>query len=142
VSENGGFGRGRGGQDNETACDVREDWKVFENCLGFNPICAKHAFFMTGISHKQVAKSSCQKPMWQILKNLSKCFFQLEGLLASKSRRESRSILSKLATGASTREPVAKMSHENAKNLEILNFFEVFFAIGGSARQGVVKVSE
>ena len=94
------------------------------------------------MSHKQVAKSSHQKPMWQILKNLSKCFFQLEGPLTSKSRRESQSILSKLATGASTREPVAKMSHENAKNLEILNFFEVFFAIEGSARQGVVKVSE
>ena len=66
VSENGGFGRGRGGQDNEIASDVRENWKVFENCLGFNPICAKHAFFTTRMSRKQVTRSSCQNPVWQI----------------------------------------------------------------------------
>ena len=29
ASENGGFGRGRGGQDNEITCEVRENWKVF-----------------------------------------------------------------------------------------------------------------
>ena len=46
VSENGCFGRGRDRQDNETARDVGENWKVFENCLEFNPICAKQAFFL------------------------------------------------------------------------------------------------
>ena len=56
MSKNGDFGRGRGGQDNEGARDARENRKVFENCLVFNPICAKHAFFMTGLTREQVAK--------------------------------------------------------------------------------------
>ena len=78
---------------------------------------------MTGLSREQVASSSRQKIMWQILKNLSKCFSWLEGPLASKLWRESRNSLSKLTTRASTREPVAKQSHENAKNPEFWNFF-------------------
>ena len=56
-------------------------------------------------------------------KNLSKYFSWLEGLLASKLR----SILSKLTTRASTLEPVAKLSHENAKNPDFLKFFQSLF---------------
>ena len=56
VSENEGFGRGRGGQDNEDARDVRKNIKVFENFLGFNPICAKHVIFGTGLTYERVAK--------------------------------------------------------------------------------------
>ena len=123
VRENGGFGRGRGGQDDEKARDARENWKVFENCLEYNPICAKHAFFATGMSREQVAKSSRQNPVTQILKNLSKCFSLLGSPLASRLGRESQSILSKLATRASTRKLVAKLSRENAKNPEILKIF-------------------
>ena len=93
VRENGGFGRGRGKQDNEKACDAWENWKVFENCLEYDPICAKHMFFETGMSREQVTKLGHQKPV--CLKNLSKCFSRLEGPLASKSQKESRSILSK-----------------------------------------------
>ena len=130
VSENGGFGRGRSGRDNETAHDARENWNFFENCLGFNLICAKHTFFATGISRKQVARSNCQKPVWQILKNLSECFSQLKGPLESKSRRESRNILSKLATGTSTHEPVAKVSRENAKNPKNWNVSKSFSWLG------------
>ena len=52
VSENGGFGRERGGQDNEDAHDVRENWKVFENCLGFSHICAKHVIFATSLTRE------------------------------------------------------------------------------------------
>ena len=118
VSENGGFRRGIGGKDNETAHDARENWKFFENCLVFNPICAKHAFFATGMSREQVARSSRQNPMWQIVQNLSKCFSRLKGPLTS----ESRSILSKLVTEASTREPIAKVRRENAKTPKNLKF--------------------
>ena len=64
MSEDGGLGRGRGGQDNETTRDARENWKVFENYLEFNPICAKHVFFVTRISREQVARSSHQNPVW------------------------------------------------------------------------------
>ena len=64
------------------------------------------------------------------MKNLTKCFLRLEGLLASKSWRELRSILNKLATGASTREPVAKVSRENDKNLENWNFSKSFSRLG------------
>ena len=123
VSENGGFGTRRGGQVNETASDVRENWKAFENRLGFNPICAKHAFFTTRISHEKFSKSIRQNPMSQILKNLSKCILRLEGPLMSKSWKVSQSILSKLVTGAFTQKQVAKLSRENAKNTKILKFF-------------------
>ena len=61
MSENGGFERGRGGQDNEIARDARENRKAFENFLGFHPICAKHTFFPTGMNRKQVAKIPCDK---------------------------------------------------------------------------------
>ena len=56
MSENEGFGRGRGGQDNEDARDVRKNIKVFENFLGFNPIYAKHVIFGTGLTYERVAK--------------------------------------------------------------------------------------
>ena len=75
------------------------------------------------MSREQVAKSSRQNPVTQILKNLSKCFSRLGSLLVSKLRRELRIILSKLATRASTYEPIAKLSHKNTKNLVILKFF-------------------
>ena len=77
--------------------------------------------------------TSCQKPMWQILKNLSKYFSQLEGPLTSKSRRESWSILSKLrdfTTRASTREPIAKLNRENAKNPDFWKFSKSFLWLG------------
>ena len=131
VRENGGFGRGRGKQDNEKACDAWENWKVFENCLEYDPICAKHMFFETGMSREQIAKSSRQKPLTQILKNLSKCFSRLGSPLASKSRRKLQIILSKLVTGASTRKPIAKLGHGNVKNPEIFKFFYVFFVTRG-----------
>ena len=79
----------------------------------------QNVFFATRMSREHVAKSSRQNPMWQILKNISKCFSWLEGPLASKSR----SILSKLATRGSTYKPAAKLSHKNAKNPKILKFF-------------------
>ena len=75
MRENGGFGRGRGGQDNENACDARENWnarenwKVFENRLGFNPICAKHTFFATEMSREQVNKITWHK-FWKICLSL------------------------------------------------------------------------
>ena len=75
------------------------------------------------MSREQVAMSSRQNPVTQILKKLSKCFLRLGSPLASKSQRESRTILSKLATKASTRKPKEKLSHENAKNSKILKFF-------------------
>ena len=71
VRENGGFGRGRGGQDKVCGRDVRENWKVFENCHGFKPICAKHMIFATGMSCEQVANMSRQNPLTKFLKNLS-----------------------------------------------------------------------
>ena len=37
--------------------------KVFENCPENYPYCAKHVYFATGVSRKQVAKSSRQKPV-------------------------------------------------------------------------------
>ena len=123
VSENEGFGWGRGRQDKVCACEVRENWKVFENCHGYNPIYAKHAIFVTGMSCEQVAKTSCQNPLTKFLKNLFKCFSQLESSLVSKSWRETWIILCKLATRAFTHEQVAKLSHEKTKNQEILKFF-------------------
>ena len=47
VSDNKGFGRGRGKQDKVCARDVRENWKDFKNFLRFNLICAKHMIFAT-----------------------------------------------------------------------------------------------
>ena len=91
VSEHSEFGRRRDGQGNEESQYAREKWKVFENCPENSPHCAKHAFCTNRMSRKQVTKLGRQKPMWQIFQ----CFSQLEGPLASKSQKESRSILSK-----------------------------------------------
>ena len=82
-----------------------------------------HTFFATGMSCEQVAKSSHQKPVWQNLKNLSKCFSWLEGPLASKSRREPQKFLYNLTIGASTHEQVAKPSRENFENPKFWKFF-------------------
>ena len=126
VSENGVFRRGRGGQDNETTRDARENWKVFENYLEFNPICAKHVFFATRMSCEQVTRSSRQNPMWQNLKNFSNCFLRLEGPLASKSWWELWSILSKLVIRASTCEPVVKWVAKILKPTKFENFLSLF----------------
>ena len=121
--ENGGFGRGRGRQYKVCARDIRENWKVFENRLRFNPICAKHTIFATQLTREQVVKMSHQNPLNKILKILSKSFSRLEGLPAS----ESQNLLCKLETRASTCNQVAKMSCENDQNPEILkNILSVF----------------
>ena len=123
MSDNGGFGRGRGRQYKVCARDIRENWKAFENRLRFNPICAKHTIFATQLTHEQVVKMSHQNPLNKILKILSKSFSWLEGLPAS----ESRNLLCKLKTRASTCNQVAKMSRENDQNPEILkNILSVF----------------
>ena len=63
----------------------------------------------------------------KFLKNLSKCFSQLEGPPVSKSRREPWRFLYNLATGASTRKQVAELSRENCKKPKILeNFLSLF----------------
>ena len=68
-------------------------------------------------------KMSRQNPLNKILIIFSKCFSSLESPLVNKSRI----LLYKLTNGASTREQVAKLSRENAKNLEILkNFLSIF----------------
>ena len=72
----------------------------FKNCLRFNLICAKHAFFTTHMTCEQVAKMSCQNPLCKILKNFSKSFSRL-GLPLTN---ESRTSLSNLVTGL----PLAK----------------------------------
>ena len=66
-------------------------------------------------SPKWVAKI----PWTKFLKILSKYFLQLEGLSVS----ESWNLLCKLATRASTRDQVTKMSRENDKNSEISKYF-------------------
>ena len=76
------------------AHDAMENWTVFENCLRFNPIYAKHTIFATHITRKQVAKTSRQKPLYKIFKILSKSFSRLGHPLTN----ESRTSLSKLAT--------------------------------------------
>ena len=67
----------------------------------------------------QVAKHLRDK----IFENFSKCFLQLEGPPASKSRREPQKFLYNLATGASTHEQVAKLSRENFKNSKFWKIF-------------------
>ena len=47
--------------DNEQSQYVRENCKVFENCLENNPESAKHTFFATGLSRELVAKNLCDK---------------------------------------------------------------------------------
>ena len=44
------------------ARDAREIENFLKNCLRFNLICGKHAFFVTHMTHEQVAKTSRQKP--------------------------------------------------------------------------------
>ena len=102
VSDNGGFRRERGGQYKVCARNMRENWKVFENCLRFNPVYAKHAIFATQLTREQVTKMSCQNPV----KILFKSFLRLEDPLV----RESWNLLYKLATRASTHDQVAKMT--------------------------------
>ena len=115
MSDNRSFGRGRGRQDKMCACDARENWKIFENCLRFNPICTKHMIFAIQLTHEQVAKTSLQNPVTKILKILSKSFSRLVDPLV----RKSQNLLCKLVTGASTHDQVTKMTHENGKNPEI-----------------------
>ena len=63
---------------------------------------------VTSKSLGQVARTLKAK----ILKNLSKCFSRLEVLPARESRGKPRKSLSLLATRPSTREQVARLSHE------------------------------
>ena len=95
----------------------------FENCLRFNPICAKHAIVATQSTCKQVAKMSRENPLNKIFKIFSKFFSRLEGPLEGKLRN----LLCKLSTGASTRDQVTKMSCENDKNSEISKIFQSVF---------------
>ena len=71
------------------ACDEREIEKFLKNCLSFDPICAKHTIFTTGLTCKQVVKMSRQNLFNKVLKIWSKCFLRLEGPLVSKLRGES-----------------------------------------------------
>ena len=71
------------------------------------------------MTHEQVTKTSRQKPLYKILKILSKSFSQLGHPPVSESWK----LLCKLATRASTRDIVAKMSCKNDQNLEILKIF-------------------
>ena len=74
-------------QDNKQSQWVRENWKVFKNALEITLIVQNKAIFVTKMSCEQVAKASCQKPLWQNVEKLSEVFFM---------------------TGRSTREEVAK----------------------------------
>ena len=94
------LGEGEGKKTKRFARDARETEIFFKNCLRFNLICAKHAFFTTHMTCEQVAKMSGQNPLCKILKNFSKSFSRLGLPLAS----ESRTSLSNLATGL----PLAK----------------------------------
>ena len=69
------LGEGEAEKTKGYACDARENWKVIESCLRFNLICAKHTFFATHMPREQVTKTSRQKPLYKILKILSKSFF-------------------------------------------------------------------
>ena len=120
--ENGGFGRERGGKDKVCARDARE------NCLRFNPICAKHMIFVTQLTREQVAKTSCQNPLNKILKILSKSFLQVGDPPVS----ESQNLLCKLATGASTRDQVMKINCKNVQNPKILKNFPSAFRNWGT----------
>ena len=100
----------------------------------------QNTIFTIGLTREKVAKLSYQNPLNKILKILSKCFSQLEGPLVSKSRRESRILLCKLTTRASTHKQITKLSRENAKNLEILKIFQVFFATRGLTSQRVMRM--
>jgi len=87
---------------------------------------------MTQLTREQVAKMSHQNPLNKILKILFKCFSRLEGPLASQLQGESRTLLCKLAIGASTSDQVSKMSLENARNPEILKNFLSIFRVWGT----------
>ena len=88
------LGEGEAEKTKRFARDARETEIFFKNCLRFNLICPKHAFFTTHMTREQVAKMSCQNPLCKILKNFSKSFSRLGFLLAS----ESRTPLDELAT--------------------------------------------
>ena len=62
------------------ACDARENWNFFENCLRFNPICEKHAIFTIHITCGQVAKTSCQKTLVQNFENFVLSLFHDWGI--------------------------------------------------------------
>ena len=82
---------------------------------------------MTQLTCEQVAKTSRQNPLNKILKILSKSFLRLGDPPVS----ELQNLPCKLMIGASTRNQIAKMSHENDQNLEILkNFLSVFRSWG------------
>ena len=87
----------------------RENWKVLKTVLKAQNMRFSRLYQVVCKSLGQVAKQLRDK----ILKNLSKCFSWLKGPPKRKSRRELRKFMYNLATGASTRDQVAKPSHEN-----------------------------
>ena len=84
----------------------RENWKVLKTVL-------KAQNMRFSWLNQVVNKSPSQAAIEKIFEKFSKCFLPLEGTPARKSLRELRKLLYNLATGASTRKQVAKLSCEN-----------------------------
>ena len=115
MSENGGFGRGKDGEDKEVCTWCEGNWKVFEKLSEIQPYLCKTRIFHDSYD----SRASHQNPLCKILKNFSKTFSRLGLPIAS----ESRTSLSNFTTGL----PLTKMSHQNDKNPEILkNFLSIF----------------
>ena len=103
---------------NKQKCS-RENWKVLKTILKAQNTQFSWLGWVTNKSPNQATKHLGDK----ILKNLFKCFSWLEVPLVSKLQRELRKFLYNLATGAFTREQVAKPSSENCKNPEFWKIF-------------------
>ena len=121
--ENGGFGRGRGRQDNKGARDMRETKIFLKIVLDLTLFVQNMQFSRLDWLARKSPKWVAKIPWTKFWKFCLKCFSGLEGPLASKSQRKSRILLCKLVTWASTREQVAKLSREIPKNPEILKIF-------------------
>ena len=119
VSGNGGFGKGRDGQDYEQSQYARKKWKVFENCPENNPHYAKHVFFTTGMSHKLVTKNPCDK-FWKTFVSI---FHDWKVHSWVSHEGSHKAFWVKFATKASIWKLVAKLSRKNTKNREILKVF-------------------
>ena len=100
----------------------RENWKVLKTVLkGQNT----HFLRLNQVADK--SPNQAAKHLWdKILKKMSKCFSLLEGPPMRKLQREPWKLLYNLATKASSREQVAKLSCENAKHLDLWNFSKYF----------------
>ena len=84
----------------------RENWKVLKTVLKAQNM---RFSWLNQVANKSPSQAAIEK----IFENFSKCFLPLEGTPARKSLRELRKLLYNLATGASTRKQVAKLSCEN-----------------------------